>query len=145
MGFGRAIWRTTAIGRIVDTVRNVYEEGDIKEGIKRTLDEDMEDARSFIRENPITRPIYKSGKDDGKKEGYNQASAEYEKKLLEQAELFLKQRKICEAERDQYEKLLDEYEEEITRLESKINKTETEKEYLHELWRRESQLRKLSA
>lgn len=139
MGLKRLIWRNTGIGRTIDTVKNIVDEGGIIAGVKRTVKEDI------CEDNPIGKVIYEVGEDDGKKSGYVKASAEYEKKLLKQADLFLEQQKICEVERAQYEELLDEYESEIERLESKISKTEAEKEYLQELLLRDRRLRKLAS
>lgn len=81
--------------------------------------------------------------DEGRKQGYEQASNEYEKKLINQADEFIKQKKVFEAERDAYEKLLEEYEDEIQKLISKQKLTEEENEYLKELLLRERKLRKL--
>lgn len=134
MGLGRLLWRSTTL----DTVRNIVNEGSVVDGVKRTVKEDI------CEDNPIGKAIYETGTYDGKVEGYNQASAEYEK-LLEEADLFLQQRKIYEDERDKYEELLDEYEVEIEKLEAKINKTQAEKEYLQELLLRDRKLRKLQS
>ena len=99
---------------------------------------------NFTEDNPIGKAIYDSGKHDGKKEGYQQASDEYEKKLLKQADEFIEQKKIYESERDAYENLLDEYEKAIEELENKVNRTETENALLQELLSRERRLRKLA-
>lgn len=139
MGLKRLLWRSTSLGRTIDTVKNIVDEGSVVDGIKRTVKEDV------CEDNPVGKAIYEAGNYDGKIEGYNQASAEYEKKLLEQADLFLQQKKIYEDERDKYEELLDEYEEEIEKLEAKINKTQAEKEYLQELLLRDRKLRKLQS
>lgn len=80
---------------------------------------------------------------EGKKQGYAEASDEYEKKLLTQAEEFIKQKKDFQMERDAYEALLDEYEIEIDKLNSKLNKSEDEKEYLYQLMLKERELKKL--
>lgn len=139
MGIKRFIWRSTSAGRIIDTVRNIANEGSITGGLKRTCKEDV------CEDNPLTAPIYNSGKYDGKIEGYTEASEEYETKLFEQAEEFLKQRKIFEEQRAAYEQLLDEYEKEIEALENKVNRTEKENEYLTQLLLRERQLLRLKA
>jgi hypothetical protein len=81
--------------------------------------------------------------DEGKKEGYEQASDEYEKKLLEQADLFLDQMRDVKLEREAYEKLLTEYEEEIQKLSEKADRTEKENQYLQELLLRERKLKNL--
>ena len=78
---------------------------------------------------------------EGKKQGYAEASDE--KKLLTQAEEFIKQKKDFQMERDAYEALLDEYEIEIDKLNSKLNKSEDEKEYLYQLMLKERELKKL--
>lgn len=138
MGIMRGIWRSTLMGRTIDTVKNMVDEGSIVEGYKRTIKE------NFTEDNPIGKAIYDSGKHDGKKEGYQQASDEYEKKLLKQADEFIEQKKIYESERDAYENLLDEYEKAIEELENKVNRTETENALLQELLSRERRLRKLA-
>ena len=60
----------------------------------------------------------KKGKLAGMKAGYEQASAEYEKKLKKQAEEFLKQKDNVEIMVKEYESLLDEYEKHIQKLEA---------------------------
>ena len=107
------------------------------EGYKKTIKEDV------TEDNPIGKAIYSSGKYDGKKEGYAEASDEYENKLLMQAEEFLNQKKDFEKERDKYEALLDEYEAEIDILTEKVNKTEAEKEYLQQLLLMDRKSRKM--
>lgn len=57
------------------------------------------------------------GRLDGKKEGYQEASGEYERKLRKQAEEFINQMRDYKIERDAYEKLLTEYENYIDKLE----------------------------
>ena len=137
MGIGKFFLRTIVPDfRTVELIQDVAEHGvidGIKENSRRELQED----------NPITAPVYKAGKRDGKKEGYVAASAEYEKKLLEQADLFLTQKNLFEQQQDEYEKLLDEYEAEIERLERKQKLTEAENTYLNQLLRKERALRKI--
>ena len=135
MGLGRFLWRTVGGGMLIDTVKNIVEEGDPIEGVKRTYKE------TYFADNPITSQIYKAGKYDGKKEGYVDASEEYEKKLLEQADLFLKQKRVFENERNEYESLLDAYEEEIDRLSQKVDRTEAENRTLQQLLLKERELR----
>ena len=130
MGLMRFVWRSTFLGRTIDTVKNVVDERSVIDGVKRTVKEDV------CEDNPIGRAIYNTGSYDGKKVGYSQASSEYEKKLLEQADLFLKQQRDYQVERDAYEA-------EIELLEGKVNKSESENEYLQELLLRERKLRKL--
>lgn len=59
------------------------------------------------------------GKLEGKKEGYIEASAEYERKLRQQADEFINQMKDVERERNEYEDLLREYEQYIHDMEIK--------------------------
>lgn len=59
------------------------------------------------------------GRLEGMKDGYVEASGEYERKLRKQAEEFLNQKKDYTKERDEYEKLLLEYEAFIKELENK--------------------------
>ncbi len=59
------------------------------------------------------------GRFEGMKDGYTEASYEYERKLRKQAEDFLKQIKDVEKERTEYEKLLNDYETYIQELEEK--------------------------
>ena len=138
MGLGRFLWRSTSIGRTVDTVKNMVEEKSVAKGIKRTFRED------FCEDNPITSAVYETGKYDGKKEGYEVASNEYETKLLEQADLFLSQIKDFESEKDAYEKLLDEYEKAINELEGRVDRTEYENQILQELLSKERKLKKIA-
>ena len=136
MGFGRFVKHVLIPGsNTVDMVKNMVDEGSVVEGYKKSI------KQEFTEDNPLTSPIYKMGKFDGKKEGYTEASDEYEIKLLQQADEFLKQKKIFEEERDAYEKLLDEYESAIDELESKASRTEEENAYLQELLSRERRLK----
>ena len=138
MGLERFIKHLVVPGSYIsDMINNIKEEYDFIDGVKRTIKEDL------TEDNPFTSAIYKSGKYDGKKQGYAEASDEYEKKLLEQAYEFLKQTKIHEKERDAYEALLDAYDAEIDMLKEKGNKTETDKEYLQQLLLRDRNLRKM--
>lgn len=59
------------------------------------------------------------GRYEGMKDGYAEASGEYERKLKKQAEEFLNQIKDIERERAEYEKLLNDYENYIAELEKK--------------------------
>lgn len=136
MGIGRFLRRTNSIVRIIDTTKNIIEEGSIKNGLKRTVREDLEDT-------PIVSNIYNMGKYEGKKQGYVDASKEYEKKLLSQAEHFINQKELLVNEVSNYEKLLDEYEVEIEKLEGKLNKTESENQYLSKLLNNERKLKQM--
>lgn len=137
MGLGRLFWRATGIGHRIDTVKNIIDEGSIVKGVKKTVKED------FCEDNPVTAHIYNVGKFDGKKDGYAQASEEYEAKLLEQADLFLKQIKDFKKEKEAYEELLKEYEVAIAEIEEKANRTEQENQLLQSLLLKERQLKKL--
>lgn len=136
MGIKRLLWRSTGIGRVIDTVKNIQDEYSIVDGIKRTIKED------YCEDNPITSAFYKAGKYDGKAQGYKEASVEYEQKLLKQGDEFLKQTNNFNNMRDEYERLLDEYEKAIDDLEKKSNRTEIENEYLRMLLSKERELRK---
>lgn len=57
------------------------------------------------------------GKIEGMKRGYEMASAEYENKLRQQADMFLKEKENVNIMVEEYEKLLDEYENHIKKLE----------------------------
>ena len=138
MGILRGLWRSTVTGRIIDTVRNIAEKGDLVDGVKKTIKED------WTEDNPLGSAIYNSGKYDGKIEGYAEASDEYEAKLLDQADKFLQQQKIFESERDEYEALLDAYEQETDALTEKVNRTEAENAYLQKLLLRDRKLRKMA-
>ena len=136
MGIVRFLRRTNSINRIIDTTKNIIEEGSIKDGLRRTVREDIEDT-------PIVSKIYNMGKYEGKKQGYVDASKEYEEKLLSQAEHFINQKELLVNEVSNYEKLLDEYEVEIERLEGKLNKTESENKYLSKLLSNERKLKQM--
>lgn len=135
MGLKRFIWRRTPTGAMIDTIRSIAEEKSVIGGLKRMQDEE------WAEDNPVTSAIYKSGKYDGKKEGYIEASAVYEKKLLEQADAFLQQKEIFESQRKSYEDLLDQYEEEIDCLKKKADRSEAENQLLQQLLLREKQLK----
>ena len=63
---------------------------------------------------------------DGMKEGYTQASEEYEVKLRKQAKEFINQQKNFAKEKDAYEQLISEYETYISQLEEKLQKLENQ-------------------
>lgn len=139
MGIGRMLWRSTSIGRIMDTTKNIVDERNLVKGLKKTIKKD------YCEDNPLTKVIYESGKYDGKIQGYEEVAEEYKNKLLKQADEFLKQTYIFESEKNAYEQLLDEYEKEIYKLYEKVNRTETENEYLQQLLLRERRLRKIAS
>lgn len=80
---------------------------------------------------------------DGKKEGYTDASEEYEIKLKKQADHFVNQEKDFRKECDAYEQLLNEYDEYIKVLKLKINKSEEELNNLQNLEARYKALKDL--
>lgn len=59
------------------------------------------------------------GRYEGMKDGYAEASGEYERKLRKQADEFINQMRDVQKERNEYEKLLSEYETYIKELEAK--------------------------
>ena len=120
-----------------DIAKNMIEEGSVVDGFKKTV------KQEYCEDNPLTSPIYKVGKYDGKVEGYEEASDEYEKKLLEQADLFIQQKKDFLKEREEYESLLDEYDKKISELQIYANKTQTEKDLLQKLLIKERELKNL--
>lgn len=138
MGIKRWLWKKTVIGSTVETVKNIYNEGSVIKGYKKTIKDE------FCEDNPFTAPIYKEGKLEGKKEGYAEASDVYNKKLLELADEFLKQEKIFSNKVKEYETLMDGYEAEIEKLEKKADRTEEENAYLRELLSRERKLKNMS-
>ena len=138
MGFGRFLKKKFIPGYdLLNTVEHVANEG-LVDGLKSKVKED------YCEDMPGTSHLYKSGKYDGKKEGIEEASSIYEKKLLKQAEEFLEQQKDAQKELTAYRKLLDEYEKEIEKLENKANKTKEENAYLQKLLLTERKLRKLN-
>lgn len=64
------------------------------------------------------------GRVEGMKDGYTEASGEYERKIRRQADEFLNQMKDVKNEHDEYEKLLNEYETYIKELESRCAATD---------------------
>lgn len=90
---------------------------------------------------------------DGMKEGYTQASEEYEVKLRKQAKEFINQQKSFTKEKEAYEHLIFEYETYITQLEEKlrnlINKNDNTyselQNYIKDVKSEYEQLVKLSA
>ena len=138
MGIKRLLKRTLSPSVMIrDTLSHIRRTGSVSSGLNSIVRE------TVCEDHPIGKAIFEAGKHEGKKVGYSQASSEYEKKLLEQADSFIKQKKVYESELDRYEKLLDEYEAEIDKLESKVNKTEEEKKYLQQLILKEISLRKI--
>lgn len=137
MGLKRWLWSNNPIGKTVQIARNIGDEGSITGGLKKTI------KQAWCEDDPISSRVYGAGKYEGKKEGYVEASNEYEKKLLEQADFFLKKEAIFENERNEYEALLDDYEKEIENLSAKVNRTEEENQYLQQLLLKERKLRQM--
>lgn len=81
-------------------------------------------CKEEIKETPVINLVYKMGKDDGKyegkKEGYEQASNKYEKKLLAQAKEFKKQQQNLKNNSDTKDALMKEYEAYIQEQEKAI-------------------------
>lgn len=121
----------------IDAFKNMIDEGSFVEGIKKSF------KQEYCEDNPLTTPIYKAGKYDGKIDGYSEASDEYEKKLLDQADKFTKEKNTFQSERDEYERLLDEYEKIIKKLQEKANKSEKDIKFLNALLIKERELKKL--
>ena len=127
MGIIRFLKRSVIPGQMaVDIVKSVIEEKNLVKGIKKIAKE------TFTEDTPGLADLYNMGKYEGKKQGYVEASKEYEEKLLLQAEHFINQKE-----------LLDEYEIEIEKLEGKLNKTESENQYLSKLLSNERKLKQI--
>lgn len=138
MGFIRFLMKQTIPGySTVNTIKNIVDEGGVSRGVKRTLKED------FCEDNPITSTFYKIGKNDGKQEGYVEASKVYELKLRSLTEMFLNQKKVYDNQVADYEMLLNDYEALIDELQQKYNRTQEENEYLNLLLINERNLRKI--
>ncbi len=138
MGFIRFLMKQTIPGySTVNTIKNIVDEGGVSGGVKRTLKED------FCEDNPITSTFYKIGKNDGKQEGYVEASKVYELKLRSLTEMFLNQKKVYDNQVADYEMLLNDYEALIDELQQKYNRTQEENEYLNLLLINERNLRKI--
>lgn len=74
---------------------------------------------------------YRDGYTEGEKAGYEVASNEYEKKLLQQADDFLNQQRDFVKEKSAYEELLDAYEKEIDYLQKRLIR---QKEKMRSCW-----------
>lgn len=138
MGIIRFLRRSILPGQMTaDIVKSVIEEKNVVKGIKKIAKE------TFTEDTPGLAHLYQMGRYEGKKQGYVDASKEYEEKLLSQAEYFINQKELLVNEVSNYEKLLDEYEVEIERLEGKLNKTESENQYLSKLLSNERKLKQM--
>lgn len=96
-----------------------------------------------IISDKLTKHAFNEGKHIGKKEGYVEASYEYEKKLLQQANKFLEQREAFNKENEEYRLLLNEYENYIEKLENREYLSIQEKDYLNQLLLAERKLKRL--
>ena len=138
MGIFRFLKRSVIPGQIaVDIVESVIEEKNLVKGMKKIAKE------TFTEDMPVFADLYNMARYEGKKQGYVEASKEYEEKLLLQAEHFINQKELLVNEVSNYEELLDEYEIEIERLEGKLNKTESENQYLSKLLSNERKLKQI--
>lgn len=121
MGYKRLLKKSLIPGyRLKCIVENVAIYGLVK-GIKEELRE------TYLEDLPITSHIYNAGKHEGKKDGYVQASNEYESKFIEQANEFLNKTKDIRNQTDEYEKLLNDYDNYIHKIVQKDNLLEIEK------------------
>ncbi|MGC7873327.1 hypothetical protein ACPUYX_17610 [Desulfosporosinus sp. SYSU MS00001] len=136
MGFKRFLIKTLIPGyNYVDTAKKIYKHG-LVDGVKEKIRED------FLEDTPGISHAYNAGKYEGKKEGYVEASFQYEDKLLRQAEEFLKQTKDFESQKVEYEKLIDDYEEYIEAMSTREDLSSKENEYLQKIIVMEKSLKK---
>ena len=141
MGLGKFLLKTAfPIYHAVDTVKKMNEHG-IVDGYKEATKE------LWLDDAPVVSHVYKAGKVEGhyqgKKDGYVEASNEYEKKLLAQADSFLRQNSIFEGEKAEYDALLLAYEKHIEKMESSVSSNSKEEEYMNSLILAERKLKKL--
>ena len=138
MGFKRFLKKTLIPGyNELNMIKKVSENG-IVGGIKENMKE------YYLEDMPGVSHDYNVGKYEGKKDGYIQASYEYEKKLLKQAEEFLNQKKDFSKQRDEYEQLINEYELYIEDMSAKELLTSEEEKYLNKIMIMERRLIKES-
>lgn len=128
----------------MEKLKNMYETNEETELTREKVELFSRIAREgFYKRIPIINRVYSSGKYDGKQDGYVQASKEYEKKLLEQADQFLAQKKIFENQKDQYDALLVEYEQYIQEMEARDSLTNEEETQLNQILLTERKLKKI--
>lgn len=124
-----------------DLVSKIKDNG-FADGVKIKLKED------FIEDMPLVGNVYDYAKAEGRRmgkyEGYNQASYEYEKKLIKQAEEFLKQANVLRSDKARYEKLIDDYERYIDEMMQKDNLSNQEKDYMNQIMIMERKLIELN-
>ena len=127
MGFKRFLKKSLIPGyELKSIVENVVTFG-VVDGLKEEFKE------TYLEDMPGISHVYNAGKHDGKKEGYEKASNEYEKKLIKQADEFLKQEKVFEIDRARYEQLIDDYEIYIEEMMKKSNMSNEEKDYMNQI------------
>ncbi|MGV1065398.1 hypothetical protein [Clostridium perfringens] len=137
MGFKRFLKKSLIPGyELKSIVENVVTFG-VVDGLKEEFKE------TYLEDMPGISHVYNAGKYDGKKEGYEKASNEYEKKLIKQADEFLKQEKVFEIDRARYEQLIDEYEIYIDNMMNKSNMSNEEKDYMNQIMVIERKLKQL--
>ncbi|MDK0783973.1 hypothetical protein P3F01_06160 [Clostridium perfringens] len=137
MGFRRFLKKSLIPGyELKSIVENVVTFG-VVDGLKEEFKE------TYLEDMPGISHVYNAGKYDGKKEGYEKASNEYEKKLIKQADEFLKQEKVFEIDRARYEQLIDDYEIYIEEMMKKSNMSNEEKDYMNQIMVIERKLKQL--
>ncbi len=137
MGFKRFLKKSLIPGyELKSIVENVVTFG-VVDGLKEEFKE------TYLEDMPGISHVYNAGKYDGKKEGYEKASNEYEKKLIKQANEFLKQEKVFEIDRARYEQLIDDYEIYIEEMMKKSNMSNEEKDYMNQIMVIERKLKQL--
>ncbi|EOU1892329.1 hypothetical protein [Clostridium perfringens] len=137
MGFKRFLKKSLIPGyELKSIVENVVTFG-VVDGLKEEFKE------TYLEDMPGINHVYNAGKYDGKKEGYEKASNEYEKKLIKQADEFLKQEKVFEIDRARYEQLIDDYEIYIEEMMKKSNMSNEEKDYMNQIMVIERKLKQL--
>lgn len=138
-----------SISSIVDSPKNrTYCVQPTPNPIQELVNTEVKNYGSDLRKEGLgdvikSTDIYKEGEKEAKKQGYEEASYEYEKKLHAQAEEFINQKKKFEEQREEYDKLLDEYEKFIDLLVEKNQRTEEEFQLLQRLLLDERALKKI--
>ena len=98
-------------------------------------------AQKIYHDNKV-----ENARDEGRREGYNAASKEYEEKLAKQAEEFYLKIKDVESDKEAYEALLDKYEDRIEELEEELKYYRgDENEIMGELTRLKNQFGRLKS
>ncbi|EHK2400005.1 hypothetical protein [Clostridium perfringens] len=137
MGFKRFLKKSLIPGYELKSIfENVVTFG-VVDGLKEEFKE------TYLEDMPGISHVYNAGKYDGKKEGYEKASNEYEKKLIKQADEFLKQENVFEIDRARYEQLIDDYEIYIEEMMKKSNMSNEEKDYMNQIMVIERKLKQL--